>query len=297
MVACEGERLSAGHHAASSPALPSTSRGRAPRAPSGAGIRQRTRARGATPPGSREPPARALAGRAPARGAGRPDCPWEPRLPPGRAARGGLADAPNLEGAAAGRRRATSWAGSGRPLRARRSRRALPCAALSAGARPPAPGCAPLRGGRRARVPRGEVRAPAFAPHSGVAGAFSAPPGGLRWRRRRRPRGAPDQHPAEGPERMARRDRLERRRRRKSGSFGALPGICPGDSFFATLDTLSRGGGQRLQLANRTANRPPWFGCGSALRRWQEKQSSACLGLPKECIGADKKAIWQSSGL
>ncbi|XP_075396053.1 uncharacterized protein LOC142435891 [Tenrec ecaudatus] len=115
----------------------------------------------------------------------------------------------------------------------------------------------------------GEVRAPAFAPHSGVAGAFSAPPGGLRWRRRRRPRGAPDQHPAEGPERMARRDRLERRRRRKSGSFGALPGICPGDSFFATLDTLSRGGGQRLQLANRTANRPPWFGCGSALRRWR----------------------------
>ncbi|XP_075396147.1 uncharacterized protein LOC142436271 [Tenrec ecaudatus] len=267
--------------------------------PSGAGIRQRTRARGATPPGSREPPARALAGRAPARGAGRPDCPREPRLPPppGRAARGGLADAPNLEGAAAGRRRATSWAGSGRPLRGRRSRRALPCAALSAGARPPAPGCEPLRGGRRARVPRGEVRAPAFAPHSGVAGAFSAPPGGLRWRRRRRPRGAPDQHPAEGPERMARRDRLERRRRRKSGSFGALPGICPGDSFFATLDTLSRGGGQRLQLANRTANRPPWFGCGSALRRWQEKQSSACLGLPKECIGADKKAIWQSSGL
>ncbi|XP_075396258.1 uncharacterized protein LOC142436583 [Tenrec ecaudatus] len=273
MVACEGERLSAGHHAASSassPALPSTPRGRAPRAPSGAGIRQRTRARGATPPGSREPPARALAGRAPARGAGRPDCPREPRLPPpGRAARGGLADAPNLEGAAAGRRRATSWAGSGRPLRGRRSRRALPCAALSAGARPPAPGCEPLRGGRRARVPRGEVRAPAFAPHSGVAGAFSAPPGGLRWRRRRRPRGAPDQHPAEGPERMARRDRLERRRRRKSGSFGALPGICPGDSFFATLDTLSRGGGQRLQLANRTANRPPWFGCGSALRRWR----------------------------
>ncbi|XP_075396224.1 uncharacterized protein LOC142436490 [Tenrec ecaudatus] len=302
MVACEGERLSAGHHAASSassPALPSTPRGRAPRAPPAraSGSARGPAARRRLAAGSLRP-ALSQDGRRPGARAA-PTAPGSPASPPppGRAARGGLADAPNLEGAAAGRRRATSWAGSGRPLRGRRSRRALPCAALSAGARPPAPGCEPLRGGRRARVPRGEVRAPAFAPHSGVAGAFSAPPGGLRWRRRRRPRGAPDQHPAEGPERMARRDRLERRRRRKSGSFGALPGICPGDSFFATLDTLSRGGGQRLQLANRTANRPPWFGCGSALRRWQEKQSSACLGLPKECIGADKKAIWQSSGL
>ncbi|XP_075396184.1 uncharacterized protein LOC142436378 [Tenrec ecaudatus] len=301
MVACEGERLSAGHHAASSAssaALPSTPRGRAPRAPSGAGIRQRTRARGATPPGSREPPARALAGRAPARGAGRPDCPREPRLPP-RAGPPG-----------AGSRTRPTWkapppaAGALLPGRGP----GAPCAAAAPAGPSPAPR-SPREPVRRPRAAShceadaergsrgGEVRAPAFAPHSGVAGAFSAPPGGLRWRRRRRPRGAPDQHPAEGPERMARRDRLERRRRRKSGSFGALPGICPGDSFFATLDTLSRGGGQRLQLANRTANRPPWFGCGSALRRWQEKQSSACLGLPKECIGADKKAIWQSSGL